>query len=69
MVLSVREDSCTLCFDKRASVRLVPCGHEGFCPVCADQLAECPMCRASIHEVAHDKHGLPKLDQSSFFPC
>nr|CAD7402457.1 unnamed protein product [Timema poppensis] len=52
--LSVREDSCTLCFDKRASVRLVPCGHEGFCPVCADQLAECPMCRASIHEVAHD---------------
>nr|CAD7424954.1 unnamed protein product [Timema monikensis] len=52
--LSVREDSCTLCFDKRASVRLVPCGHEGFCPSCADQLAECPMCRASIHEVAHD---------------
>lgn len=24
---SVREDSCTLCFDKKASVRLVPCDH------------------------------------------
>lgn len=25
--LSVREDSCTLCFDQRASVRLLPCDH------------------------------------------
>lgn len=25
--LSVREDSCTLCFDQRASVRLLPCNH------------------------------------------
>lgn len=24
---SVREDSCTLCYDKKASVRLVPCEH------------------------------------------
>lgn len=24
---SVREDSCTLCFDKKASVRLLPCEH------------------------------------------
>lgn len=25
--LSVREDSCTLCFDQKASVRLLPCNH------------------------------------------
>lgn len=24
---SIREDSCTLCYDKQASVRLVPCDH------------------------------------------
>lgn len=24
---SVREDSCTLCYDKKASVRLIPCQH------------------------------------------
>ncbi|KZC08409.1 PREDICTED: RING finger and SPRY domain-containing protein 1-like [Dufourea novaeangliae] len=52
--LSVREDSCTLCFDQRASVRLVPCNHRGFCQMCAVQLVECPMCRATIEEVAVD---------------
>lgn len=25
--LSVREDSCTLCFDQKASIRLLPCNH------------------------------------------
>ncbi|XP_063232798.1 RING finger and SPRY domain-containing protein 1-like [Bacillus rossius redtenbacheri] len=52
--LSVREDSCALCFDKHASVRLVPCGHKGFCSSCAEQLAECPMCRASIMEIVEE---------------
>ncbi|XP_053994737.1 RING finger and SPRY domain-containing protein 1-like [Hylaeus anthracinus] len=52
--LSVREDSCTLCFDQRASVRLMPCNHRGFCETCSNQLVECPMCRATIEEVALD---------------
>lgn len=26
--LSVREDSCTLCFDLKATVRLEPCNHK-----------------------------------------
>ncbi|XP_031846670.1 RING finger and SPRY domain-containing protein 1 isoform X2 [Nomia melanderi] len=52
--LSVREDSCTLCFDQRASVRLLPCNHRGFCQMCSVQLVECPMCRATIEEVALD---------------
>ena len=52
--LSVREDSCTLCFDQRASVRLLPCNHRGFCQTCSNQLVECPMCRATIEEVALD---------------
>ncbi|OAD52697.1 RING finger and SPRY domain-containing protein 1 [Eufriesea mexicana] len=52
--LSVREDSCTLCFDQRASVRFLPCNHRGFCKTCSNQLLECPMCRATIEEVASD---------------
>ncbi|XP_066996878.2 RING finger and SPRY domain-containing protein 1 [Anabrus simplex] len=52
--LSVLEDSCTLCFDKRATVRLLPCGHQGFCSSCSALLAECPMCRATIQEAALD---------------
>ncbi|XP_012279544.1 RING finger and SPRY domain-containing protein 1 [Orussus abietinus] len=54
--LSVREDSCTLCFDQKASVRLLPCEHRGFCQTCSKQLAECPMCRATIAEVAEVDH-------------
>lgn len=46
----VKEDSCTLCFDKRASVRLEPCGHSGFCTQCALLLELCPMCRSVIRE-------------------
>lgn len=52
--LSVLEDSCTLCFDKRASVRLLPCGHQGFCSHCCGQLAECPMCRGAIRATVPD---------------
>ena len=52
--LSVCEDLCTLCFDGRASMRLLPCGHKGFCSSCVVQLEVCPMCRASIQEYAPD---------------
>ncbi|XP_049812745.1 RING finger and SPRY domain-containing protein 1-like [Schistocerca nitens] len=52
--LSVREDSCSLCFDRRASVRLEPCGHQGFCSSCCTQLSECPMCRAPIASTVPD---------------
>ncbi|CAN7992393.1 unnamed protein product [Ixodes hexagonus] len=47
---SVREDSCTLCFDRSAAVRLEPCQHKGFCNQCAMQLEVCPMCRREIQE-------------------
>lgn len=51
---SVREDSCTLCYDKKASVRLIPCEHGGFCTSCVGQLNECPMCRSAIHVVVDE---------------
>ena len=45
---SVIGNPCILCFDADAGVVLRPCGHEGFCADCAQQLDTCPMCRASI---------------------
>uniref|UniRef100_A0A1B6LFK8 RING finger and SPRY domain-containing protein 1 n=1 Tax=Graphocephala atropunctata TaxID=36148 RepID=A0A1B6LFK8_9HEMI len=52
--MSVREDSCTICFDNRASVCLQPCGHKGFCTKCSSLLTECPMCRGVISSLDQD---------------
>ncbi len=46
--LTVKEDACTLCFDKQACTILLPCKHKGFCKQCSKQLETCPMCRAKI---------------------
>ncbi|XP_026316220.1 RING finger and SPRY domain-containing protein 1-like [Hyposmocoma kahamanoa] len=51
---SVKEDSCTLCYDDTACCVLEPCGHRGFCSVCTSQLKECPMCRAPIMNVRRE---------------
>lgn len=51
---NIGEDSCTLCYDQKATVRLVPCDHSGFCASCASQLAECPMCRAQFQLVIEE---------------
>ncbi|KAH1010252.1 RING finger and SPRY domain-containing protein 1 [Dendroctonus ponderosae] len=48
---NIREDSCTLCYDQKATVRLLPCRHAGFCASCADLLAECPMCRSPFSQL------------------
>nr|XP_018906252.1 PREDICTED: RING finger and SPRY domain-containing protein 1-like [Bemisia tabaci] len=52
--MSVKEDSCTLCFDFKATVTLKPCNHSGFCENCSVQLLSCPVCRASISSMAVD---------------
>lgn len=49
--LSVTEDSCTLCFDSIANIKLQPCGHTGFCSKCSSQLQICPICRSEIASV------------------
>ncbi|CAG9763163.1 unnamed protein product [Ceutorhynchus assimilis] len=53
---NIGEDSCTLCYDKKATVRLIPCRHTGFCQSCADQLSECPMCRSPFSQVTIEDH-------------
>lgn len=52
--MSIREDSCAICFDSQAETTLVPCGHSGFCKKCTLQLSECPMCRAKIDRFTVD---------------
>jgi hypothetical protein len=47
---SLREDSCTLCFDGTSSIELLPCQHTGFCEKCSLQLVSCPLCRSEISE-------------------
>ncbi|XP_030754099.1 RING finger and SPRY domain-containing protein 1-like [Sitophilus oryzae] len=51
---NIHEDSCTLCYDQRATVRLIPCEHSGFCASCASLLTECPMCRAPFQLVVEE---------------
>ena len=47
---SLKEDSCTLCFDLSANTELLPCGHKGFCDTCSMQCESCPLCRCTIKE-------------------
>lgn len=48
---TVDDDSCTLCFDAKATVKLLPCSHKGFCFKCSAQLETCPMCRGTIFQL------------------
>lgn len=48
--VQVEEDSCTLCFDNKATAILKPCNHQGFCSTCTLQLELCPICRHVISE-------------------
>lgn len=65
---SVREDSCTLCFDMKATIRLEPCKHRGFCSRCTAQLQQCPMCRAEISQAIQEILDSPTStsDENSF---
>lgn len=48
---NTKENSCTLCYDNQATVRLSPCNHSEFCSRCALQLEYCPLCRVRIDEL------------------
>ena len=42
---------CVICFDKPATVALLPCLHRNCCQLCAARLKTCHMCRATIVKV------------------
>jgi hypothetical protein len=42
------EDDCRICYERIADYCLVPCGHTGFCFLCARKMGECPFCKATV---------------------
>lgn len=61
--LSIRDDSCTICFDRKATIRLKPCNHSGFCGKCAKQIKYCPMCRADIDTTVQEEIDSPVTEE------
>ena len=56
------EGVCTLCCDDRATVTLLPCGHDGFCRGCSAQMEMCPLCRTPIECRKDDDDGVADDD-------
>ena len=42
------EDDCKICFERVADYCLVPCGHTGFCFMCARKMENCPFCKTEV---------------------
>ena len=42
------EDDCRICFERVADYCLVPCGHTGFCFMCARKMNCCPFCKIEV---------------------
>ena len=42
------EDDCKICFERVADYCLVPCGHTGFCFMCARKMNVCPFCKKEV---------------------
>lgn len=42
------EDDCRICFERVADYCLVPCGHTGFCFMCARKMVVCPFCKIEV---------------------
>lgn len=50
-VEDVGEDAltlCVVCWEQPKVMASTPCGHRCACPTCAEQCANCPICRASV---------------------
>ena len=43
-----KRNECTVCMDGQSCVVLVPCGQQGFCVACANDIHVCPLFRAPV---------------------
>ena len=45
-----RENTCSICFEAKRNVLILPCTHARFCRGCIEKLRDerCPLCRAPI---------------------
>lgn len=46
----VFDSSCKVCFERAMDTVLLPCGHFFACEGCAENIVECPICRANTEE-------------------
>jgi len=44
---------CKNCFQAKAAVVLLPCGHLALCSDCSRESSTCPLCKAVIRETIH----------------
>jgi hypothetical protein len=54
IVATTDDEACVVCFDRRISTRVEPCGHKILCGRCAKKVKQCPMCRTPIEEVIRE---------------
>lgn len=49
------KDKCVICFVKKTTIVLIPCGHAKFCNDCGERLLrmkqQCPICRETIERI------------------
>lgn len=46
----LENEQCSVCMDRPKNQFFQPCGHVCCCQLCAQQVKECPMCRAPIQQ-------------------
>jgi hypothetical protein len=44
------DNSCVVCMDRDRAIVTLPCNHMVMCEECAEQLTQCPTCRADIKD-------------------
>uniref|UniRef100_A0A1I8A9M6 RING-type domain-containing protein n=1 Tax=Steinernema glaseri TaxID=37863 RepID=A0A1I8A9M6_9BILA len=45
-----KDRTCVVCMDAKRDTVFLECGHLVACEACADEIAECCVCRRMIHE-------------------
>ena len=44
------ETTCIVCMSQPKTHLAVPCGHQCACGACAEQMQQCPYCRAPVQK-------------------
>lgn len=50
-LMGKEDGKCRVCCYRMGEYCLVPCGHVGFCQVCARRVKSCPFCSARVEHV------------------
>jgi Zinc finger, C3HC4 type (RING finger) len=45
------DSTCYICMDRDPCMILMPCSHLGLCELCANEIKQCPKCRAIVEKI------------------